>query len=156
MRTSKFIALAIIFGLSTGAFAATEGGRLRDGVQRLRGRLQPGGEPRPGGQPATGRAGHDPTRAPRRRAGGGGHATGRLGLAVQDHDVRAACVEQADERRLGGDRNDLRLGYVRGGAAPDGKLHAGAGVRIMAVDNDLHEVDGTDTGGRPTLAYGLS
>ena len=61
--------------------------------------------------------------------------------ALQDNAAtpeEVVRVERHAHLALGGDRNDLRLGYVGGGAAPDGKLHAGAGVRIMAVDNDLH------------------
>src|ERR1700722_12964590 len=140
------------------AHQACQGGRERDRVDRVTGH---GVGTRPGGEPAVVHPAYDEQH---RRAvvdlvlglAAHPHAARRLGFAVQHHDVGAACVEQADERRLGGDRNDLRLGHVGGGTAPDGKLYAGAGVRVMAVDNDLHEVDGTDTGGRPARASGVS
>jgi hypothetical protein len=47
------------------------------------------------------------------------HAASGLGLAVEHHDVRAAGVEQPDQRGVGRHLDHFRLRHIRGGSAPD-------------------------------------
>src|SRR5689334_20821419 len=67
------------------------------------------------------------------------HPAGRLRLPVQHHHVRAARVEQPEQRRLGGDLDDLGVRDVHRGATPDGEPDLGPDIRVVAVHNDLHE-----------------
>src|SRR5262245_10183400 len=47
------------------------------------------------------------------------HSAGRLGFAVEHHDVRTAGVEQPDQRGMRGHVNHLGLRHVRRGATAD-------------------------------------
>src|ERR1017187_4901244 len=75
------------------------------------------------------------------------HPAGRLGLAVEHHDVCATCIKQAHQGRLGGHFNDLGVRNIRCRTAPDGQAHPRACVRVMAVHNDLHETGWYRPGG---------
>jgi len=66
------------------------------------------------------------------------HAAGRLRLAVEQHDVHAAGVEQPEQRGRGRDLDDLRFGHVRGRATADRELHLCPRVGVVTVHNDLH------------------
>jgi len=84
------------------------------------------------------------------------HPAGRLRLAVQHHDLDLTGIKQPEQGGFGGNVNDLGLRDIRCRAAPDGEADPGADVRIMAVNDDLHGLDVTDTGGRAALAYVVS
>src|SRR5689334_946103 len=100
------------------------------------------------------------------------HPASRLRLPVEHHHVGAAGVEQPEQRRLGGDLDDLGVRDVHRGATPDGEPDLGSDIRVVAVHNDLHENacyrppapggrrvstdTATDPGGRVAIAYRLS
>src|SRR4029077_19621809 len=67
------------------------------------------------------------------------HPAVRLGLPVQHHHVRAAGVEQPEQRGLRGYLDDLGLRDVHRGPAPDGEPDMSPHIRVMAVHNDLHD-----------------
>src|SRR5215471_2014797 len=75
------------------------------------------------------------------------HAAGRLGLAVQHHHVGLPGIQQPEQGGLGGNLDDLGVRHIGCRAAPDGEPDPGPDVRIMAVNDDLHGLDATDTGG---------
>src|SRR5689334_1157807 len=84
------------------------------------------------------------------------HPAGRLGLAVQDHHINLPGIQQPEQGRLGGHLDDLGVRHIWCRAPPDGQPDLGPDVRIMAVNDDLHGLDATDTGGRAALAYVVS
>ena len=84
------------------------------------------------------------------------HPAGRLGLAVQHHHLDLTGVKQPEQGGFGGNIDDLSVRHIWRRAPPDGQPDLGPDVRIMAVNDDLHGLDATDTGGRAALAYVVS
>src|SRR5689334_21558375 len=131
-----------------------QGARL-DGVADHRFRARPGGEPafvRPADDQQHRRAVMNlilglPAHA---------HAAGRLGLAVQHHHLDLTGVQQPEQGGFGRNLDDFGFRDVRSRTTADGKADPGPDVRIMAVNDDLHGLDATDTGGRAALAYVVS
>ncbi len=80
----------------------------------------------------------------------------RLGLAVQHHHLDLTGVKQPEQGRFGSNLNNLGFRDIRCRTAADGKADPGPDVRIVAVNDDLHGLDATDTGGRAALAYVVS
>src|SRR5271167_2872422 len=88
------------------------------------------------------------------------HPAGRLGLAIEHHDVGAVGVKQPEQGRLGGHLDDLHVRNVHRGTTPDGELYLASHIRVVAVHNDFHDTHAIGTpanpGGRVAIAYRLS